>query len=86
MKHASIFALTLGLGLALTMLWLLSGGLPIAQATTYTVTNTNDSGVGSFRQAIADAASGDTIDFGLTYPGHHHPDQWRACYQQRFDH
>jgi uncharacterized repeat protein (TIGR01451 family) len=68
MKHLSIFALTLGLGLALTMLWLLSGGLPIAQATMVTVTNTNDSGAGSLRQAIADAASGDTIDFGLTYP------------------
>ena len=68
MKHPSIFVLTLELGLALTMLWLLSGGLPIAQATTHTVTNTNDSGAGSLRQAIADATSGDTIDFSLTYP------------------
>ena len=35
---------------------------------TLTVTNLNDSGSGSLRQAIADAASGDTIDFapGLT--------------------
>jgi len=31
-----------------------------------TVTNTNDSGAGSLRQAIADAASGDTITFNLS--------------------
>ncbi|WKZ39116.1 MAG: choice-of-anchor Q domain-containing protein [Anaerolineales bacterium] len=33
-----------------------------ARAGTLTVTNTNDSGAGSLRQAIADAVSGDTID------------------------
>jgi len=33
---------------------------------TLTVTNTNDSGAGSLRQAIADAASGDTISFNLS--------------------
>ncbi len=32
-------------------------------ASTITVTNTNDSGAGSLRQAIADAAPGDTINF-----------------------
>jgi hypothetical protein len=32
-------------------------------ATTITVVNTNDAGVGSLRQAITDAAGGDTIDF-----------------------
>lgn len=37
-------------------------------AATLNVTNTNDSGAGSLRQAIADAASGDTINFSLTYP------------------
>jgi len=36
------------------------------QAATITVTNTNDSGAGSLRQAIADALNGDTIDFGVT--------------------
>ncbi len=36
------------------------------QAATSTVTNTNDSGAGSLRQAIADAHDGDTIDFGVT--------------------
>ena len=34
-----------------------------ASAATITVTNNNDSGAGSLRQAIADAASGDTINF-----------------------
>jgi uncharacterized repeat protein (TIGR02543 family) len=33
---------------------------------TFTVTNTNDSGEGSLRQAIADAVSGDTITFDVT--------------------
>ena len=32
------------------------------------VTNTNDNGPGSLRQAVLDAASGDTIDFNLTLP------------------
>jgi hypothetical protein len=36
------------------------------QAATITVTNTNDSGAGSLRQAIANANDGDTIDFGVT--------------------
>ncbi len=35
----------------------------ICQANTITVTNTNDSGAGSLRQAAIDAASGDTIRF-----------------------
>ena len=36
------------------------------QAATITVSNTNDSGAGSLRQAIADANDGDTIDFGVS--------------------
>jgi hypothetical protein len=36
------------------------------QANTITVNNTNDSGPGSLRQAIADAAPGDTINFNLS--------------------
>jgi hypothetical protein len=35
-------------------------------ATTITVTNTNDSGAGSLRQALADANDGDTINFAVT--------------------
>ncbi len=41
---------------------------------TYTVTNTNDSGAGSFRQAIIDAnnnAGADTISFSITGTGVH---------------
>lgn len=38
-------------------------------AVTITVTNTNDSGAGSLRQAIADAAPGDTINFGGSISG-----------------
>ncbi|HEV2385930.1 MAG TPA: choice-of-anchor Q domain-containing protein [Candidatus Acidoferrales bacterium] len=35
---------------------------------TFTVTNTNDSGAGSLRDAIATASDGDTINFSLPYP------------------
>src|SRR5262245_29392551 len=38
------------------------------QAATITVVNTNDSGSGSFRQALVDANDGDTIDFSVTTP------------------
>jgi hypothetical protein len=37
-----------------------------AHATVITVTNTNDSGPGSLRQALADANDGDTINFAVT--------------------
>ena len=36
------------------------------QATTLTVTNTNDSGLGSLRQALATANDRDTINFAVT--------------------
>ena len=42
--------------------------LSIAQAATITVTNTNESGAGSLRQALAIANDGDTIDFSVTRP------------------
>jgi nitrous oxidase accessory protein NosD len=45
------------------LLW--SVAIP-AQATTITVTNTNDPGPGSLRQALADANDGDTINFAVT--------------------
>jgi hypothetical protein len=49
--------------LALAMLGLaLAGG---AVANTISVTNTNDDGAGSLRQAIAGAVLGDTITFSL---------------------
>src|SRR5438046_4263970 len=37
-----------------------------ARADTITVTNTNDSGPGSLRQALVDANDGDTINFAVT--------------------
>ena len=43
--------------------------LPSAQTATITVTNTNDSGAGSLRQALADANNGDTIDFDSSLNG-----------------
>ena len=40
--------------------------LPVPALATLTVTNMNDSGAGSLRAAIASAAAGDTITFGVT--------------------
>jgi hypothetical protein len=37
-------------------------------ASSLTVTNTNDSGIGSLRQAVIDANPGDTISFNLAFP------------------
>ena len=61
-RNLSMGAVALSLG---------SGLLPAAQAATFTVTNLNDAGAGSLRQAIEDAngaAGADVIDFqaGLT--------------------
>jgi hypothetical protein len=57
--------------LVITMLTLTFGALGTtpAYAATITVTNINDSGVGSLRKAIADAASGDTITFAAGLSG-----------------
>jgi hypothetical protein len=44
------------------------GAFELQQSSATTVTNTNDSGTGSLRQAIANANAGDTINFNLTYP------------------
>jgi hypothetical protein len=63
---ASLHALTLALALLLTPLFGLAA--TSAHAATLGVTNTNDSGAGSLRQAIADAAPGDTITFALPNP------------------
>jgi predicted outer membrane repeat protein len=55
-------------GLLLFVLVIVGGWAIIssALAATVTVTNTNDSGAGSLRNAISSAAPGDTIDFSVT--------------------
>lgn len=64
MKKLTIIGITLTLLLGLT-LWQqqLFAAKAAPMFMTHTVINTADSGPGSLRQAIADAASGDTIDF-----------------------
>ena len=54
------------LAILTTGLLLVAAYVPVTYAATLTVTNLNDSGSGSLRQAIADAASGDTINFSVT--------------------
>ena len=68
-KHLLIL-FTLALGLMWALAWPVAPGEAslAAPAATFTVTNTNDSGPGSLRQAVADAGDGDTINFSLTYP------------------
>jgi hypothetical protein len=44
------------------------GSVQTVHSATITVINTNDSGAGSLRQALADASDGDTIDFSVTTP------------------
>jgi len=61
MKSRTIPSIKLAIVAALFL-----GVLTTLHADTITVTNTNDSGPGSLRQAIADATDGDTIDFAVT--------------------
>src|SRR5207237_5627753 len=50
-------------GLAVMVLF---AGLPVFGQTTWTISNLNDSGTGSVRDAIAGASSGDTINFSVS--------------------
>ncbi|TXG77805.1 hypothetical protein E6P97_00905 [Patescibacteria group bacterium] len=64
--------LLFGIGLLLVCGWLF--GADSALAATYTVTNTNDSGAGSFRQAVLDANANDgadTVTFAIPGAGPH---------------
>jgi len=58
--HSPFFNLHL-----LTCLALITGTVISAHATTITVTNTNDSGPGTLRQALVDVSDGDTIEFAV---------------------
>ena len=54
--------------------WILGIAGPTLSASTFTVTNTNDSGAGSLRQAILDANASpglDTIQFNIAGSGVH---------------
>jgi len=62
MKHTRNLLLIALLGVAAV-------GLPSLRGATFTVINTNDSGTGSLRQALADSADGDTINFASTLNG-----------------
>ena len=68
-KNYKLFAMRFG------MILIMLGGVlcvsPVKSvlASTITVTNTNDSGAGSLRQAIASAVSGDTIKFSPSLSG-----------------
>jgi parallel beta-helix repeat protein len=70
-KGLSGLFLALLLSILVVGLWFFSSPEP-ALANTYTVTNTNDSGAGSFRQAILDAnanSGADIIDFNIPGTG-----------------
>ena len=58
-------AMTRATTFAISVLLLCAVAIP-AHAATITVTNTNDSGLGSLRQALHDANDGDTITFAVT--------------------
>lgn len=68
-RNYRVITLSLLLGLSLVGLSLMLARPPVVKAATITVTNTNDSGAGSLRQAIIDAASGDTISFKISLSG-----------------
>jgi parallel beta-helix repeat protein len=67
-RRAAGAALTAGSAALAMTAGVLGTGAPAGAATTITVTNLDDSGAGSLRDALANAADGDTINFqaGLT--------------------
>ena len=66
--HTTLLRLARLLAALALVLALLGLNTHTARAASLTVTSTADSGAGSLRQAIADAASGDTITFNLPNP------------------
>jgi len=66
MKRPSFVHLSIVIVILAALLLPGSATVQAAPAATITVTNLNDSGAGSLRQAVIDAASGDTINFSVT--------------------
>ena len=66
MEKRPFWPLGLGTLFAATMIVVALADFNPARAATITVTNTDDSGTGSLREAIAGAVPGDTINFGVT--------------------
>jgi len=60
---------TTTLQLFVALLFAAALSVQTVHAATITVMNTNDSGAGSLRQALADASDGDTIDFAAAVSG-----------------
>ena len=68
LSHAFTLKLAcLSLLVVVIALAVVGASAPVAHAATITVSNANDSGTGSLRQTIADAAAGDTITFAGDY-------------------
>ena len=63
MRHITRLPL---LAAIVTLLFASMATIPNLRAANITVMNTDDSGPGSLRQALADALDGDTIDFSVT--------------------
>src|SRR5436190_7297464 len=62
--HQSPITIHLGRVSAVALLWATLSAAPLAaNAATLIVTNTNDNGLGSLRQALAGAQNGDIIQF-----------------------
>ncbi len=55
-----------GTSLCVTLCFLTVAAVQVIEAATLTVSNTSDSGPGSFRQALADANDGDIIKFSIS--------------------
>jgi hypothetical protein len=86
-KEAKMMKRLLGVLFALVLVFLLAVPHGTVHAASFTVTNINDSGSGSLRQAILDAnatSGADTIDFNIPGVGPpYHPAPIRPAHHHR---